>query len=90
MRVILVPLTGDDHDKTGLAAAYTVGREFHAHVAALFVRPDLVDVVADFEGGSQEVLPCARIYRPTPHRIFPTPPRVPCRERRRARCCAAR
>jgi nucleotide-binding universal stress UspA family protein len=56
MRVILVPLAGDADDETALAAAYSVARAFGAHVAALFVRPDLVDVVADFEGGSQEVL----------------------------------
>jgi nucleotide-binding universal stress UspA family protein len=56
MRVILVPLVGDDHDRAALAAACTIARPFGGHVAGLFVRPDLVDVIADFEGGSQEVL----------------------------------
>ena len=56
MRVILVPLFGDDHDRAALAAAYTVAQPFRSHILALFVRPELLDAIADLEGGSPEVL----------------------------------
>ena len=56
MRVILVLLAGDDHDRVALAAAYTIARPFRAHIEALFVRPDRFDAIADLEGGSPEVL----------------------------------
>ncbi len=56
MRVILVPLGGNDDYDAALAAAYTLARRFRAHIDALFVRPDLIDAIADLEGGSPEVL----------------------------------
>jgi nucleotide-binding universal stress UspA family protein len=56
MRVILVPLGGNDDYGAALAAAYTLARRFRAHIDALFVRPDLIDAIADLEGGSPEVL----------------------------------
>jgi nucleotide-binding universal stress UspA family protein len=56
MRVILVPLGGNDDHEAALAAAYTIARPFRAHIDALFVRPDLLDAIADLEGGSPEVL----------------------------------
>jgi nucleotide-binding universal stress UspA family protein len=56
MRVILVPLGGNDDYEAALAAAYTIARPFRAHIDALFVRPDLLDAIADLEGGSPEVL----------------------------------
>ena len=31
MRVILVPLFGDRHDRTALAAAYTIAQPFRSH-----------------------------------------------------------
>ena len=56
MRVILVPLGGNDGCEAALAAAYTIAQPFRAHIEALFVRPDLIDAIADLEGGSPEVL----------------------------------
>ncbi len=56
MRVILVPLGGNDDYEAALTAAYTIARPFRAHIEALFVRPDLLDAIADLEGGSPEVL----------------------------------
>ena len=56
MRVILVPLVGDDHDRTALAAAYTIARRFRSHIEVMFVRPELLDAIAELEGGSPEVL----------------------------------
>jgi len=56
MRVILVPLFGDGHDRTALAAAYTVAPPFRSHIEAMFVRPELLDAIAELEGGSPEVL----------------------------------
>lgn len=56
MRVILVPLGGDDSDKVALGAAYAIAGSFRSHIDALFVRPDLVDKVSNLEGGSPEVL----------------------------------
>jgi nucleotide-binding universal stress UspA family protein len=56
MRVILVPLGGDEHDQTALGAAYAVARPFRSHIEGLFVRPDVLDAIADLEGGSPEVI----------------------------------
>ena len=56
MRVILVPLVGDDADRAALTAAHTIAQAFRSHVEGLFVRPDLLDAIADLEGGSPEVL----------------------------------
>ena len=56
MRVILVPLVGDDHDRTALAAAYTIAQPFRSHIEVMFVHPELLDAIADLEGGSPEVL----------------------------------
>jgi nucleotide-binding universal stress UspA family protein len=57
MRVILVPLGGNDDYEAALAAAYTIARPFRAHIEALFVRPDPLDAIADLEGtGSPEIL----------------------------------
>lgn len=39
-RKILVPLVGHARDETALAAALAVGKQFAAHVVALFVRPE--------------------------------------------------
>jgi len=46
MRVILVPLGGDRHDPSALAAAYAVARPFRSHIEGLFVRPELIDAIA--------------------------------------------
>ena len=43
MRVILVPLVGDDHDRSALAAAYTIAQPFRSHIAGLLVRRMLND-----------------------------------------------
>ncbi|HSA81549.1 MAG TPA: universal stress protein [Geminicoccaceae bacterium] len=56
MRVILVPLLGDGHDRIALAAAYTIAPPFRSHIEAMFLRPELLDAIADLEGGSPEVL----------------------------------
>lgn len=60
MRVILVPLGGDDPDHAALAAAYGVARPFRSHIEGLFVRPDVLDAIADLEGGSPEVIGSVR------------------------------
>jgi nucleotide-binding universal stress UspA family protein len=58
--VILVPLGGDDHDRTALGAAFAVAQLFRSHIEGLFVRPDLIDAIADLEGGSPEVIGSVR------------------------------
>src|ERR1700753_342322 len=42
---ILAPLTGGARDQAVLASAFAAARPFHAHVAALFVRPDATEAV---------------------------------------------
>jgi nucleotide-binding universal stress UspA family protein len=49
MRLILVPLSGEAHDRTALAAAYHVARPFRAHITGLFVRPDPVEAIGVFQ-----------------------------------------
>jgi nucleotide-binding universal stress UspA family protein len=56
MRVILVPLGGDDHDRAALAAAHAIADRFRSHIEGLFVRPDVLDAIADLEGGSPEII----------------------------------
>jgi nucleotide-binding universal stress UspA family protein len=50
MRVILVPLLGDDDDGVGLAAAYAVAGPFRAHIDGMFMRPDPVEAIMSLEG----------------------------------------
>ena len=50
MRVILVPLVGDDDDGVGLAAAYAVAEPFRAHIDGMFMRPDPVEAIMSLEG----------------------------------------
>jgi nucleotide-binding universal stress UspA family protein len=49
MRVILVPLVGDDDDGVGLTAAYAVAGPFRAHIDAMFMRPDPVEAIMNLE-----------------------------------------
>ena len=42
---ILAPLTGGKRDAAVLASAFAAAKPFHAHVAALFVRPDAMEAV---------------------------------------------
>jgi nucleotide-binding universal stress UspA family protein len=49
MRVILVPMVGDDDDAIGLTAAYVVAASFRAHVDAMFMRPDPVEAIMSLE-----------------------------------------
>ena len=56
MRVILVPLSGEAHDRTALAAAYHVAQPFRAHITGLFMRPDPVDAIGVFEGIPPEMV----------------------------------
>jgi Universal stress protein family len=50
MRVILVPLVGDDDDGVALTAAHAVARPFRAHIDAMFMRPDPVEAIMSLEG----------------------------------------
>jgi nucleotide-binding universal stress UspA family protein len=50
VRVILVPLVGDDDDGVGLTAAYAVAAPFRAHVDGMFMRPDPVEAIMSLEG----------------------------------------
>jgi Universal stress protein family len=50
MRVLLVPLVGDDDDRVGLAAAYAVAAPFRAHIDGMFLRPDPVEAIMSLEG----------------------------------------
>jgi len=42
---ILAPLTGGKRDAAVLASAFAAAKPFNAHIAALFVRPDAMEVV---------------------------------------------
>lgn len=48
---ILAPVTGGQRDAVVLANAIAAARPFHAHVMALFVRPDLGEALAFFSDG---------------------------------------
>jgi len=48
---ILAPLTGGARDSIVLACAFAAAKPFHAHVAALFVRPDATEAVPFFGDG---------------------------------------
>ncbi len=48
---ILAPLTGGARDTVVLACAFAAAKPFHAHVAALFVRPDASEAVPFFGDG---------------------------------------
>ena len=48
---ILAPLTGGTRDAVVLACAFAAAKPFHAHVAALFVRPDATEAVPFFGDG---------------------------------------
>jgi hypothetical protein len=50
MRVILVPLVGDDDDGAGLTGAYAIAGPFRAHIDAMFMRPDPIEAVMSLEG----------------------------------------
>jgi nucleotide-binding universal stress UspA family protein len=56
MRVILVPLSGEVHDRAALAAAYHVAQPFRAHITGLFIRPDPVDAIGVFQGIPPEMV----------------------------------
>ncbi len=62
---ILAPLTGGVRDATVLASAFAAAKPFHAHVVALFVRPDPTEAMPFFgEGVSgvvvQEIIDAAK------------------------------
>ena len=62
---ILAPLTGGTRDATVLASAFAAAEPFHAHVVALFVRPDPTEAMPFFgEGVSgivvQEIIDTAK------------------------------
>lgn len=62
---ILAPLTGGARDATVLASAFAAAKPFHAHVVALFVRPDPSEAMPFFgEGVSgvvvQEIIDAAK------------------------------
>ena len=62
---ILAPLTGGARDSTVLASAFAAAKPFHAHVVALFVRPDPTEAMPFFgEGVSgvvvQEIIDAAK------------------------------
>ncbi len=48
---ILAPLTGGPRDAVVLASAFAAAKPFHAHVVALFVRPDATEAVPFFGDG---------------------------------------
>jgi nucleotide-binding universal stress UspA family protein len=56
MRIILVPLSGEAHDRAALAAAYLVAPPYRAHITGLFVRPDPVDAIGVFQGIPPEMV----------------------------------
>jgi hypothetical protein len=56
MRVILVPMAGDDDDSVGLAAAYAVAGPFRAHIDGMFMRPDPVEAIMSLEGEATPAL----------------------------------
>lgn len=62
---ILAPLTGGSRDANVLASAFAAAKPFHAHVQALFVRPDPTEAMPFFgEGVSgvvvQEIIEAAK------------------------------
>ncbi len=62
---ILAPLTGGTRDANVLASAFAAAKPFHAHVQALFVRPDATEAMPFFgEGVSgvvvQEIIDAAK------------------------------
>lgn len=62
---ILAPLTGGARDAVVLASAFAAAKPFHAHVVALFIRPDPTEAMPFFgEGVSgavvQEIVDAAR------------------------------
>jgi len=62
---ILAPLTGGTRDANVLASAFAAAKPFHAHVVALFVRPDPTEAMPFFgEGVSgvvvQEIIDAAK------------------------------
>lgn len=56
MRVILVPLGGEAHDRAALGAAYHIAQPFRSHITGLFVRPDPVDAIGVFQGIPPEMV----------------------------------
>ncbi len=63
---ILAPLTGGARDAVVLACAFAAAKPFHAHVAALFVRPDATEAVPFFGDGVsatvvQEIAEAAKV-----------------------------
>lgn len=63
---ILAPLTGGSRDAVVLASAFAAARPFHAHVQALFVRPDATEAVPFFGDGVsaqvvQEIAEAAKV-----------------------------
>lgn len=48
---ILAPLTGGERDANVLASAFAAAMPFHAHVEALFVRPDPAEAMPFFDEG---------------------------------------
>ncbi|MGZ5935014.1 MAG: universal stress protein [Rhizomicrobium sp.] len=63
---ILAPLTGGTRDAVVLACAFAAAKPFHAHVAALFVRPDATEAVPFFGDGVsatvvQEIAEAAKV-----------------------------
>jgi nucleotide-binding universal stress UspA family protein len=62
VRVILVPLRGEAHDRAALAAAHHVARPYQAHITGLFIRPDPVEAIGVLQGISAEMVD--RVTRP--------------------------
>jgi len=63
---ILAPLTGGARDAIVLASAFAAAKPFHAHVDALFVRPDATEAVPFFGDGVsatvvQEIAEAAKV-----------------------------
>lgn len=56
MRVILVPLSGEAHDRAALDAAYRVAQPFRSHIVGMFVRPGPLDELGIFEGIPPEMV----------------------------------
>src|ERR1051326_2834351 len=52
MAKILVPLRGTPHDIPALAMAFAAAKPFHAHVAALCIRPDPSEILIHLHGVS--------------------------------------
>src|SRR3954469_5998276 len=53
---ILAVVTGGPRDSAVLCHAIEAARPFHAHVVALFVRPDLTEAIAFFNDGVSGVV----------------------------------